>query len=432
MSEYLPEGKDIILMIFMFRGNYLDKQLGHEIINTFKDDDGNHYIYVSPWGHVNNKYSKKIGTILLVRHVSNWRVEIVAKAWGLSEPFPGVAEIHLKNSKEMRENQIKKCKGIKYGKKSIVDIFDLKKLDNDQEILVSYQAKNYRRTKKSLYISYFKTDSDKKSSFDSNFYSNDIKMPGNMPKQTLRAYYLPSSDNKNVDQTGDYEKLKGIIEDESLWGEDDSKKIELEDAKFKNNDDYFSILKAIGREDDELVFSNWFKYYFDHHDLMDKFAREVLELTDGIGREHEVLRESKHIDLLIKDVEHKRCIVIENKIKSGINGQKSNGTTQLDDYCTQAQKIAKNKNWNVDNNQFFIFTPDYNNISTSEKINGKWTVIKYSQIYKFFHDSKDEYKKYLFIEHFIRALARHKSEYPDEIFEDMRRKFIDTIREREE
>ena len=320
--------------------------------------------------------------------------------------------------------------GIKYGKKSIVDIFDLKKLDNDQEILVSYQAKNYCRTKKSLYISYYKSDSDQKSSSDSNVYNNDIRMSGNMPKQTLRAYYLPSDFDRV--KVRDYETLKGIIEDESLWREDDSKKIELEDAKLKNNDDYFGILKAIGKEDDELVFSNWFKYYFDHHDLMDKFAKEVLGLTDGIGRGHEVLREHKHIDLLITDVEHKRCIVIENKIKSGIIVKKSDRTTQLDDYYSKAEAISKEKNWNIDNNQFFVFTPDYNNISAREKINGKWTIIKYSQIYKFFHDSRDEYKKHLFIEHFIRALARHKSEYPDEIFEDMRRKFVDAIREQEE
>ena len=59
-SEEIPED-GIVLMLFMFRGSYLSQKLGHEVINLFEADDGNHYIYVPPYGYVTNM--DKIHTI---------------------------------------------------------------------------------------------------------------------------------------------------------------------------------------------------------------------------------------------------------------------------------------------------------------------------------------------------------------------------------
>ncbi|WP_297923965.1 PD-(D/E)XK nuclease family protein [uncultured Campylobacter sp.] len=69
--------------------------------------------------------------------------------------------------------------------------------------------------------------------------------------------------------------------------------------------------------DDELSFSNWIVYYLRNDaQLFLKFASEILRLN--ISEDAQILREYKNIDIFIKDQNH--AIVIENKIKSGING----------------------------------------------------------------------------------------------------------------
>ena len=128
MSEYFPDEKKEILITFMFRGKYAVNMIGHEIINIFKDDDGKHYIYVNPYGRVGKEHAKKIGTILLARHVSDSRIEIIAKAWGLT-PSPRIAESRPKSKiteeiVKKRELHKKECENITYGGKSIEDIFE--------------------------------------------------------------------------------------------------------------------------------------------------------------------------------------------------------------------------------------------------------------------------------------------------------------------
>lgn len=427
MNEYFPNEKNKILMIFMFRGEYLVNKLGHEIINIFKADNEKHYIYVNPYGHVGNEHEDKIGTILLARHVNNSRIEIIAKAWGIIESFSGVYKPHKKVSRDIQKEQITKCENIKYGGKSIVDIFDFKKPNNDQEILISYEVKNYRRPENPLYISYKEED--------------DEHMPGKMPRQSLHAYFAPQANKNKPNNHNDWKKLKTIIENESLWKADDDSKIVDLNLKHELN-----LLKIIGKEDDELAFSNWLAYYLKDHDTLDRFARDVLGLTEGIGQSFKLYREEDHIDLLIEDIDHKRYIVIENKIKSDIIKRQKEGDkqkencSQLDDYGDKVEMRSKghNKscpegnNWKPENNKFFIFTPNYSDVFTKwkSKYESKYDYkeIKYKKLYYFFKNIADKNKdEHPFISDFIIALSRHKGENPDEIFEDTRIKFIETI-----
>lgn len=45
---------DEILINQLFAGTYLDegKNIGHEVINLFKADDGNNYLYITPSGKI--------------------------------------------------------------------------------------------------------------------------------------------------------------------------------------------------------------------------------------------------------------------------------------------------------------------------------------------------------------------------------------------
>ena len=52
----------------MYVGDYLDSNLGHEVINLFKADNGNHYIYLNATGNFAKEHSGKIGYMLFVKY----------------------------------------------------------------------------------------------------------------------------------------------------------------------------------------------------------------------------------------------------------------------------------------------------------------------------------------------------------------------------
>ncbi|MGT2960611.1 PD-(D/E)XK nuclease family protein [Streptococcus caballi] len=80
---------------------------------------------------------------------------------------------------------------------------------------------------------------------------------------------------------------------------------------------YFNFLNIIRQEDSELAFSNMFAYFFNINRIaFSRFAKKVLSVE--IQTDFTIEREKKNIDLLICDKNN--VIVIENKIKSSING----------------------------------------------------------------------------------------------------------------
>ena len=83
----MNNSKEILLNI-MYTGAYLENEnanIGHEIINLFKADNGNNYIYVLPYGLMSKKHNDKIKTILLVRRCNSKIIEILAKATDLEQ-----------------------------------------------------------------------------------------------------------------------------------------------------------------------------------------------------------------------------------------------------------------------------------------------------------------------------------------------------------
>ena len=76
-----------IVINWMFSGNYLIDNLGHEIINIFKADNDKCYVYLNPSGKL-TKENSGVDTMLMVQNVGNHTVEVIAKATGL-KPVPG-------------------------------------------------------------------------------------------------------------------------------------------------------------------------------------------------------------------------------------------------------------------------------------------------------------------------------------------------------
>ena len=74
-----------IILNRMYVGEYLSKNIGHEIINLFKADNGNNYIYLNPYGSMSKEHNDKIKAILLVRYGGKNTMEILAKATDLEQ-----------------------------------------------------------------------------------------------------------------------------------------------------------------------------------------------------------------------------------------------------------------------------------------------------------------------------------------------------------
>ena len=66
----------------MYSGDYLERgNIGHEVINLFKSDNGNHYIYAMSAGDYDTKrHFNTIKKIILVRNVDEYKVEVLGIA----------------------------------------------------------------------------------------------------------------------------------------------------------------------------------------------------------------------------------------------------------------------------------------------------------------------------------------------------------------
>ena len=446
-----------------YAGNYgADKDnLPHEVINFFKaDQDGEFYVYITPYGTLNNKIKKDdIQGILFVRSVGNGLVEVLAKAevgktgefytqgitlYGENKTDPSKShsiqsiEFEETLSKEAKLEKIKNKKNelqllnekIKYGGTSLKKIHEPNQKDN--EILVSLKVEKICLPKKTFYLSYKSTNATE-SNDDIYLIKEDGEKNGKkINNQKMIAYYYEN----DKETAGSYERLLNIInDDEKLWkNSSETPAYNPQDISetFNIYDNFFKVTR---QQDNEVMFSNMFYYYFSEYpELRQKFIEQVLNNRISDDKKIElsssacVEREKERMDVRITD--DKNYIIIENKIKSCINGtikkkdsddfEKENGgfVSQLSDYYKKA--IEKNKLDSKERKIYaFIFAPNYSVIDDEYKkkffYGEKYTIIHYSEIYDFFKNIKNnlsEEPKYL--SDFTKALKKHTEKTDDE------------------
>lgn len=246
------------------------------------------------------------------------------------------------------------------------------------------------------------------------------------PKSSLKMYI------KKDDQTNAFQILQKILENADFWENKNTTQNALEIRQFYKYDKS-NFIDLIDKQNAETTYSNLFKHIFESDsELFKKFAKDVLEIND-ISENYKVEREEGHIDLLITDKNN--IIVIENKIKSGINGVKYDihGDiigSQLNEYYQYVKKYKKKNEW------FFIFAPDYNQINT-DKIKyipkNIYKIIPYSRIYKFFdnlsyEDSVRYSHKIQYFYEFIYAIEKHINSLDNALEIETHKKFIRKIR----
>jgi len=410
------EKKKAILINRMYSGDYLSTKnnIGHEIINLFKDDNGDNYIYVLSDGSVATKYNDSIESILLVRWVGNSTMEILAKAENLEQILYRKTTTH-EERKELHKEQRKYIKenNISYGGVRLDDIMQ----DNifhgqfdEASFYITFKANTLLKPLNPIYIT------DKQENSNNNIYFVEEKK---FALTSLRMYYEEGKPSYSI--------LNKIIKNDELWEkENTTEKINPTQFEKDENDNF---LKIIRKEYDEVIFSNLFSHYFlQNPEVFVQFCREILCVE--IDKNYTIERETqKNIDLLIQDKNN--VIVIENKIKSGINGIRHDIysdeiQSQLSKYHEYASNLAKKDNRKV---KCFIFSPNYNKIDTSKfKVGKEYKNIEYSEIHSFFVKYSNEFDRYFY--DFVKALYKHTFDVNNELSEEMRRRFSRKILEK--
>ena len=385
-----------ILINQLFAGKYLNEgeNIGHEVINLFSDDEGNHNLFITPSGRVKGH---DLEYIVFVRNVSARRiVEIVGVAQGIMR---------------LEEGEMDK---IKYAGVSLDKIFDKNKKNGETDPFtehVTFRAEKFLLPSQRLYITI-----EDNTFGDSTIYLDSERQV--IIPQGMREYY-----SEEVDPRA-YKELKRIIENPGNWDMDKTTERLIPDAAMR--DKMPTFLDVIRKEDDENIFSNLLAYYFEYsHPTFLKFASnpEFLNIPN-MSASFELHRETvERVDLWIES--DNDIIVIENKIKSGINGITGDDYSQLNKYRDIAEKKAEKCGKKA---HYFIFAPDYARFDLSQfGLEGKYTIIRYSELYRFFMEEAEVYIADRFFPDFLCGLKRHTLSFSELQFETMRSRLLRRI-----
>lgn len=383
----------------MFSGDYLTNNIGHEIINLFKDDDGESYVYLLPLGTFGVEHKDRIQYVFHTQTVPSANAqEVIALSLIDCDVYnPTVDEAITK------QNQADLCSQVYYGGVSLAKIFSANTAQ--QEISISLHATWTKFPKKKIFITWGN------SPIVSDLQDDPIivEMEGGQPKSSLKAYYPLVS------------KLGNLANDPNLWGDEiktvaDSKKLAVQPTFFD----------VCGIENYELAFSNAFAYF------MDKYPELVVEFANRKFNKPfqpftTIYREKDRIDIWMEN--NSQVVVIENKIKSDINGKKGN---QLENYYNKAQEYCKEHDKTA---CYILLLPDYNKIKLSKyTVNGKpagdvYQEIRYSEVYDFLESvlGRQPYRNDAYLREFVNGLFKHTKAYDNSNFVRMYWRFMNRI-----
>lgn len=440
------ENLDIVINR-MYAGNYLSNNLGHEVINMFAADNGNHYLYLNVKGNFDKK--RHIGYMLLVKYAGNHKVEVLAMAKNL-EMAPGAdASLPQKLSKEKKEIFDKQREfilkeDITYGGVPLLNIFNGAE---QQNIFVTFKVRkgNFFKPVKRMFISYMNSTNTCEN-LDPAKGDIEINLANTKFASTsLKQYITLNSGEDTKDGVSDYNKLAELINNGSYWKEF-NEGVVPNTEHCKRVDSLFDICKI---KDDENVFSNAICYFMQlYPELWSKFFNEVLKESKKsfeigsmftVKREYSIAEEngneslSGRIDLLIESKD--AVIAVEDKILSNINridsDDKNKGESQLTRYLVWLN------NTGVSNAVLFVLAPEYSKSLGIPKefpnpdCKQYWGgVISYKQLYDFLSSNLRCFCSDANFVAFYNAMERHtKATDAEYLYEEMRDKFYERIKE---
>lgn len=394
-----------ILINQLFAGSYLQEgtNIGHEVINIFRDDNDKNYLFITPSGNVKEHIVDKV---LFVQNIkARETMEVVMKAEGLIK------------------TTVDEIRKIFYAGVNIVDIFNKNIYHGESdaasiEAMATFQAKDVRFPANGKRIIL---------TVDENYETEDENVililldtdKRRIVGQGMRTYL------SNESYPLIYNKIKKLFEDDLLWDDINTTQKMITDGSYARSS--ISFLEIIRKENDELIISNLLAYYFNYdHRLFVKFVKDVLGINQ-FDVSFEIIRESMgNIDLWIRDKKH--IIVIENKIKSGLNGKTEDGKNQLNKYYKFTESYKQDND--IEETYYYIFVPDYNDISINDDIKEKYRVVYYSEIYDFFRKNAAEYLADKYFPDFLNGLKNQTMTLSELRFSIMRSRFLEKINQK--
>ncbi|MBU4692608.1 PD-(D/E)XK nuclease family protein [Mycoplasma sp. CSL7491-lung] len=420
-----------IIINKMYSGTYISKydNVGHEIINLYKSDNGKNYIYLSSSGTLDVKHQSYDTKMILVKYSGNNLYKVIGRAVGLKIFGDNINNENKATITNQQKKMIKE-QGISYGGVLLNEIFNKNKFkdeDTDNNVYITFIADEVVKPKKDFYILTNKNINDDKYKDENIYKIANRKIIGRSP----RFFFKEDDEEKQYA----YNELKKIINDDNLWGD----KIDVFIPKIINNEnEKLNFLEIIGKEYDELSYSNLIYYFLNKYpELTKNFIKNVLNIRDENLDFNNIMikREWKRTDISIQIAKNDTSdlIIIENKIRADIS-EYQDEKTQLQGYNDKVKEWISKKVNNVDKKHLFVLSPDYRTIKLSDEDN-EWKQIKYSSLLeclKDFYDSynfKLDYYNKAMLESFIQSIKKQSNRIDNLLEEKIERIFNKRILE---
>lgn len=450
-NKCIAQPKEGIVLNRMYAGEYLSSNLGHEVINMYRADNDNFYLYLNSHGNFAKSHKGKIGYMLLVKYHSEGIVEVVGAATGLTDVFDPDTDAREKEMWEILESQQKyiENENITFGAEKILDIFDG---SDYQNVFITFKAEMVwrRKSNQRLFI-HFNTSED--SNCGTKVYINKKQAKTSLKqyiyKETDKDDYTTLMQNvfstlpKNEKTKSDTWEVVSKVDKENIVNHLVHKASLFDICQIQYNESSFSNALAYFMQQDayKKLWTTFFAQLYDGED----YIGTKLDAHFRVVREEEATGKAIYskdkpiggrIDLCIRD--NTTLIMIENKIKSDINTidsdkKNDNGQiNQLNRYWNYAKWLTEENNDedNKDRNKTlkaYILAPDYN----IPKIDNKnWRIIKYSDLYSFLQTCKSIFENDINFMAFFEALKRHTfSNINDILYYEMQEKFFNRIKD---
>lgn len=439
----------VIVLNAMYSGKYLDKNMGHEIINLFKADKEieidkkkyQNFIYLNPYGNFNKAYAGKVTDMLMVISVPKQnKFEVVGKATGLKDIFKPIESFNPKLKDKTDKKQLEaenKVAGdqmhligdLEYGEIKLISLFGN---DKQQAVFVTYAAAEVCRPKKRLFIAFDKGGENRNSVDETEMRVEVTLTSQDIGRQPQKQYF----DRSDEGEQNDAELLDNLLNGDYWLSTEESTSIVSKGEVCKLRKD--SLINICRIEDNELAFSNALAFY------IQQYPHLFAELLGFDQRNFSIEREWNHIDIYIKSGDKR--IIVENKIHSGINYNQAD--KKHNDKIAEGDKersqlyryweSAVGDGGSEEDINGFILCPKYKyddlECEKSTKESGdKYKIISYDEIYNLLCKSA-EYKgeSDRNFRDFVDALFKHTLDsVPKVKYEEMKAQFITRIKQRD-
>lgn len=417
--------KIIVNNLFVGSFGFDESNIPIEVINFYQADNANEnkfenncYVYLAPRGQLGVNDEKEVESILFVRTAFAGVVEVIGKTGKIIESY--VKDLKYKNKGEKKVNNMPKeqeqaIQSIKYGGYTLKDIFSRNGVG--ENVYVSCKVEDLYVPTKTFFIAMSQEYANKAMLSPENcIIMSDKEKAKKINNQSMKVIY---NDKETPEQ---YNKLNEIINCGKLW-----RKLSEED-QYENSKDKVveddNIFQAVRVQDDEVVFSSMLYYFLSKYKetILPAFLRDVLGLTTTrINNETIVQREKYRMDVSV--ITEETFIIIENKIKSGVNGIDDclEETGKIKSQLSKYYQMAENENSKSEKSReikCYILHPEYSHLNLNNFEKGdKYCKISYKKLHEFFgkiiEDNKnkilDDTDRY-YAEQFYKALYKHTTE----------------------